>query len=52
VRAIARELREQYLIGYTPTRPIVPGADEWRAIAVTVNRPGVRVRARDGYVAR
>lgn len=52
VRGIARELREQYLIGYAPSRAIVAGADEWRAIAVTVKRPGVQVRARDGYLAR
>jgi Ca-activated chloride channel family protein len=48
---IARELRFQYLLGYAPRRPVVdrPG---WRSIRVTVNRPNVRVRARDGYVAR
>ena len=52
VRAIARELRHQYLLGYSPSRPIIAGEEEWRSIAVTVNRPGVRVRARDGYLAR
>lgn len=52
LRGIAGELREQYLLGYTPTRPIVAGAGEWRSIAVTVRQPGVQVRARDGYVAR
>jgi Ca-activated chloride channel family protein len=48
---IARELRHQYLLGYTPARPIVPGEPEWRAIRVSVtgSRPGIRVRARDGY---
>jgi Ca-activated chloride channel family protein len=46
---LARELRFQYLLGYTPS----PGADPgWRAIEVTVSRPDVRVRARDGYFAR
>ena len=50
--AIARDLRHQYLLGYTPSRPIVRGADEWRSISVTVKRPGARVRARDGYVAK
>jgi Ca-activated chloride channel family protein len=49
---IARELRHQYLLGYSPTKPIVKGSDEWRSISVTVNRGTVRVRARDGYVAR
>jgi Ca-activated chloride channel homolog len=52
VRSIARELRHQYLLGYSPARPIVAGEDEWRSITVTVARPGVRVRARDGYVAK
>jgi Ca-activated chloride channel family protein len=44
--AIARELRLQYLLGYTPV------ADErrgWRSIRVTVPRPDVNVRARQGY---
>lgn len=51
---IARELRFQYLIGYTPSRPIdsaQPGG-EWRAITVTVDRPNLQVRARDGYFAK
>lgn len=52
LKAIADELRNQYLLGYTPTKPIAPGSNEWRAIRVTVNGPDVRVRARDGYVAR
>jgi Ca-activated chloride channel homolog len=45
---IARELRSQYLLGYVPART---GGRGWRAIAVSVDRPGVRVRARDGYYA-
>ena len=51
LRALARELRFQYLLGYTPS----PGANEgarWRAIEVTVSRPDARVRARDGYFSR
>jgi Ca-activated chloride channel family protein len=48
LRAIAGELRMQYLLGYSP-----PPSDEaragWRSIRVAVNRPGLRVRARDGY---
>lgn len=47
--AIARELRFQYLLGYAPARG---GESGWRSIDVTVNRPGVRVRARDGYFSR
>jgi Ca-activated chloride channel family protein len=50
LRTIARDLRHQYLLGYTPSRPIQPGGNEWRSISVTVKRPGARVRARDGYV--
>ena len=49
---IARELRYQYLLGYAPSRPLRRGEREWRSIAVAVkaSRPGVRVRARDGYM--
>jgi VWFA-related protein len=47
-RAIAGELRTQYLLGYQ--KPA--GAPGWRAIEVRVERPGVLVRARSGYVAR
>lgn len=47
--AIARELRAQYLLGYAPRVGEGPGG--WRSITVRVNRPGLHVRARDGYVA-
>jgi Ca-activated chloride channel homolog len=49
---IARELRYQYLLGYSPSDPIEPGARQWRSIrvALTSPTPGARVRARDGYV--
>lgn len=52
MRTIANELRHQYLLGYTPSRPIVTGEEQWRAITVRVDRPGVTVRARDGYLAK
>ena len=52
VRAIAAELRHQYLLGYSPSTPIVPGTNEWRSISVSVDRPRVSVRARDGYRVR
>lgn len=44
---MARELRRQYVLGYAPP----PGAAGWRRIEVRVNRPDLRVRARQGYVA-
>ena len=44
---LARELQSQYLLGYTP--PAAGTDSRWHAIDVTVDRPGVRVRARDGY---
>ena len=49
---VARELRYQYLLGYTPANPIERGEREWRSIKVNVkpSRPGLRVRARDGYM--
>ncbi len=49
---IAGELRHQYLLGYTPSRPIDPSHPEWRSIRVNVDRAAVRVRARDGYLAK
>jgi Ca-activated chloride channel family protein len=49
---IAAELHHQYLLGYSPSKPIVAGSNEWRSITVRVNRPDVTVRARDGYFAR
>ena len=47
--SIATELRRQYLIGYAPA-----GTEQgtgWRSISVKVRKPGLRVRARDGYYA-
>jgi Ca-activated chloride channel homolog len=52
MRTIASELRHQYLLGYTPSRPIVAGEQQWRTITVRANRTDVRVRARDGYLAK
>jgi Ca-activated chloride channel homolog len=49
LRTIAEELGQQYLLGYSPTKPLVAGSDEWRSITVRVKRPGATVRARDGY---
>lgn len=53
LRAIANELRRQYLIGYAPARPAAAADREsWRDIDVRVMRPRVTVRARDGYYSR
>ena len=49
---IASELREQYLLGYSPARPLTSGTNEWRSIAVRVKRADLTVRARDGYYVK
>jgi VWFA-related protein len=50
VRAIVDDLHHQYLLGYVPPRGQAdPGG--WRSIAVSVDVPGARVRARRGYLA-
>jgi Ca-activated chloride channel family protein len=49
---IAAQLREQYLLGYSPSRQPVSGSNEWRSITVRVKKPDVSVRARDGYYVR
>lgn len=46
--AISEELKNHYLLAYTPRRP----ADgTWREIALKVNRPDAEVRVRKGYFA-
>jgi len=47
---VARELRYQYLLGYTPASSGATGTPEWRSIRVAARKPGLRVRARDGYM--
>jgi len=49
--ALARELRSQYLLGYVPSREM-SATPAWHSIDVEVDRPGARVRARDGYLGR
>ena len=51
LHTIARELRYQYLLGYAPAEPIDGGGHRWRSIRVALRnaKPGMRVRARDGY---
>ena len=49
---IARELRYQYLLGYTPMKPGRSGAPEWRSIRVAVKRPIGSSRARTRRIYR
>lgn len=51
LQAIAEDLRAQYLLGYVP-RPSSGEDNRWRSITVRVDKPGVTVRARSGYVAQ
>jgi Ca-activated chloride channel family protein len=51
METVARELRFQYLLGYVPAREHA-GDSSWRAIAVAVAPPDLRVRARQGYSSR
>jgi VWFA-related protein len=46
VDAIGGELNSQYVLSYRPKGTETPG---YHQIRVTVNRPGVKVRARPGY---
>ena len=49
--SIAEELRQQYLLGYTPQRA-ASATPEWRTLTVKVRRSDVTVRARPGYWTR
>jgi VWFA-related protein len=49
LRRVANEGRAYYLLGYSPANGRRDG--RFRKIDVTVNRPGVTVRARGGYFA-
>jgi VWFA-related protein len=46
---IRQDAGTYYIIGYTPANTTFDG--KYRAIAVSVRRPGVKVRARRGYLA-
>lgn len=46
---VLAEIRGQYHLGYLSSNTARDGA--WRAIAVRVKRPGLRVRTREGYFA-
>jgi VWFA-related protein len=43
------EARNQYTLGYTPSRPKTPTTASYRNIEVLVDRPGLKVSAKDGY---
>jgi Ca-activated chloride channel family protein len=46
---ILAEIRGQYQLGYQSTNTAMDG--RWRAVAVKVSRPGLKVRTRKGYFA-
>jgi len=46
---IAAEIRGQFTLGYLSTNTKADGA--WRKVEIKVNRPGVKVRTRQGYYA-
>ena len=43
------EARNQYTLGYTPARPKTPTTAAYRNIEVLVDRPGLKISAKDGY---
>ena len=47
---IAHEIRNQYVVGYTPSNNAKDG--KFRKVTVEVNVPGAQVRTRSGYFAR
>ena len=46
LKRIIDDLRQSYLLRYTPTWKSLPG---WHSLSVRVTKPGVTVRARRGY---
>jgi VWFA-related protein len=43
------DARNQYTLGYVPARPKTPTASAYRNIEVRVDRPGLKIYAKDGY---
>src|SRR6266851_4487700 len=43
------EARNQYTLGYTPARPKTPTTAAYHNIEVLVDRPGLKISAKDGY---
>ena len=51
--AVARDIGAQYVVTYTPKRPLAQArAGEYRRIEVAPRRTGVRLRTRRGYIAK
>ncbi len=51
--AVARDIGAQYVVTYTPKRPLAQAAPgEYRRIEVAPRRTGVRLRTRRGYIAK
>lgn len=48
-REIVQDLRQQYLLSFSPERPL--GDGKWRTLKVEVKNKSLRVRARSGYFA-
>ena len=50
---VARDIGAQYVVTYTPKRPLAQAAPgEYRRIEVAPRRTGVRLRTRRGYIAK
>jgi VWFA-related protein len=47
-REILHELREQYVLGYYPS--VIRNDGAWHEVKVRVERSGVKIRTRGGYV--
>jgi VWFA-related protein len=43
------EARNEYTLGYTPTRPKTPTTAPYREIEVVVHKPGLKITAKNGY---
>jgi hypothetical protein len=43
------EARNQYTLGYIPAKPKVPTTSAYHSIEVLVDRPGLKIYAKDGY---
>jgi VWFA-related protein len=48
-RDIVDDLSRQYLLAFSPTRPL--GDGKWRRLSVELRNPALRIRARGGYFA-